>query len=1329
MSSESDSDVFFDAEEVTPVKTTKSVKKDEKNEETNKLDEESPKDEHVTNNAMINISDMIINEDLKEAARKARDNEQRRKKVEELRKQMLHDDDDVPEIHSEQSSIESSSVEGIYPSSSRGYAYKHSDRNSNETSSVMSLGKIGSILGGRDKQSSRDIDTVSTDSKYSCNESGSLQDGAGPSLRQRSNCTEPDVVASTKGEFKHPVAPPRRKKRNKNKTDTNNLTVSESNVELPSPTDPVESLAREIEFSLDLHSATRGQYVVKPQDREQDRAEGPNVENAERRGSASQRSDSLKSNSSKNLLNASEGHENANGSNEESKQQQPYMVRTRSDSGRPLTDQEILAQVTVRNLDTGEQIPLSLAEEHLPRCLNPLSLHIMRLTSEYVSNTALNKESDEESTDMRKSDSMDIASRALERTRGLGRRLRMEVSRIRTVVDKVTHSRHGDEDNSEEEIISDQRSSVKIKSSSKLKSAEKGGSEFENIRVVQELSGEHTGAIWTMKFSTCGRLLATAGQDHDLRIWVLRDAYKYFDDMRQRFNAESGKTSPQPDVSTTDDDDKEESEDDKGPFLRKPFCTYQGHTAELLDVSWSKNYFILSSSMDKTVRLWHISRKECLCCFQHIDFVTAIVFHPKDDRYFLSGSLDGKLRLWNIPDKKVTLWNELDGQTKLITAVNFCQNGKIAVVGSYDGRCIFYYTDQLKYYTQIHVRSTKGKNSHGRKISGIEEMPGEDKILVTSNDSRIRLYDLRDLCLTCKYKGYVNLSSQIKASLSHDGKYILSGSENQFIYLWKTSHDYAKFRRDRNDYWTAIKAHNAVVTSAVFAPNPSIIVKQLIRDQDEDVAAAMKEDINKYYIMVSGDFNGAYITDVHEDEVTVAFENDWQPESKFPFNRVRLPPAPPKDDKPISMIEGQEVEVFSRANEQEACGWWRAVVKMTKGDFHVVEYLGWETTYTEIVPSDRLRLKNTKNFYTTLNTSHLWQTLVFFFQTSLFFHILAKLHSLYEDIFQIRNGGQKNLKKTIGVLGCKYNQDKKCLQIIGRHEGLKKRACMLSDMHFRNLRQKVLLLNRTEEAARQLESTRLHSNSGYGEEFTVREDLMGLAIGAHGANIQNARKLEGITGIDLEECSCTFKIFGEEGRGPPQHRTGKGSMDMQVHRKPTSHPSLTDRTSGHMVEGSVTERTFSVPFVFVGTIESITNAKILLEYHLAHLKEVEKLRQEKLEIDQQLRSQVGNVQNFPVPRRPGPERNYNSENDTGRVRGGGPPRGRGRGGGSGPVRRWANDSSRFNNSTSNHPSSTLSDFIGNADKRGGHNSYRGGISRGRERGGGDNSSRGLPNRK
>lgn len=64
--------------------------------------------------------------------------------------------------------------------------------------------------------------------------------------------------------------------------------------------------------------------------------------------------------------------------------------------------------------------------------------------------------------------------------------------------------------------------------------------------------------------------------------------------------------------------------------------------------------------------------------------------HFQDDRYFLSGSLDGKLRLWNIPEKKVTMWNEV---SSLITTANFCHNGKFAVAGTYDGKCIFYTTE------------------------------------------------------------------------------------------------------------------------------------------------------------------------------------------------------------------------------------------------------------------------------------------------------------------------------------------------------------------------------------------------------------------------------------------------------------------------------------------------------------------------------------------------------------------------------------------------------------------------------------------------------------
>lgn len=52
----------------------------------------------------------------------------------------------------------------------------------------------------------------------------------------------------------------------------------------------------------------------------------------------------------------------------------------------------------------------------------------------------------------------------------------------------------------------------------------------------------------------------------------------------------------------------------------------------------------------------------------------------------------------------------------------------------------------------------------------------------------------------------------------------------------------------------------------------------------------------------------------------------WQPESKFPFSQVRLPPGGVTGK--TDFTENQEIEVYSRANEQEACGWWKAIIKV-----------------------------------------------------------------------------------------------------------------------------------------------------------------------------------------------------------------------------------------------------------------------------------------------------------------------------------------------------------------------------------------------------------------
>jgi WD40 repeat protein len=63
----------------------------------------------------------------------------------------------------------------------------------------------------------------------------------------------------------------------------------------------------------------------------------------------------------------------------------------------------------------------------------------------------------------------------------------------------------------------------------------------------------------------------------------------------------------------------------------------QGHSEDVLDLSWSAGGFLLTASLDKSVRLWHLSQPGCLRKYWHSDIVTGVQFHPGDAQRFVSG--------------------------------------------------------------------------------------------------------------------------------------------------------------------------------------------------------------------------------------------------------------------------------------------------------------------------------------------------------------------------------------------------------------------------------------------------------------------------------------------------------------------------------------------------------------------------------------------------------------------------------------------------------------------------------------------------------------------
>ncbi len=224
----------------------------------------------------------------------------------------------------------------------------------------------------------------------------------------------------------------------------------------------------------------------------------------------------------------------------------------------------------------------------------------------------------------------------------------------------------------------------------------------------------------------------------------------------------------------------------------------QSHRDSVVTVNFSpKGDFLVTGSIDNTVKIWHPKGTLLRTIFAHDRPITRVAVSP-DGKLIASASVDQTVKIWQ-PDGNQTA--TLQGHTEGVTGVSFAPNGDLIATSSQDKTIKLWQPDGTL------VRTLTG---HDRAVTSVTFSPTGRMLASTSVDNTVKLWSDRGILLKT-LRGHTEAVTTV--SFSPNGQQIATASGDRTVKLWNAD----------GTLWKTLSGHRDRVLGVSFSPDGKIL--------------------------------------------------------------------------------------------------------------------------------------------------------------------------------------------------------------------------------------------------------------------------------------------------------------------------------------------------------------------------------------------------------------------------------------------------------------------------------------------------------------------------